>query len=228
MDFKMPPNWRAKHHITLGQQKTYSRFPVSESSVEYSVITSLLDCVHVTSVEQVMNPSLWVKFEQRRKEMLKSKSIDAEELAAIGLNEIEVREVLAYTKNFTPHIELAHVPYDLNMALLFHCTGSEKNVESILSEGLDERLGNSSGLLGRGIYFADNPMKSISYDRCGVIFIFAVLLGDCLMLDDEQKTNFVREPKKLDDQKRHLNDLFFDSIAGRPYGKDNEFVIYNR
>lgn len=43
-------------------------------------------------------------------------------------------------------------------------------------------MGNDKGLLGRGIYFADDPNKPIRYDGCdGIILIFAVLLGDCLL-----------------------------------------------
>lgn len=222
----MPPNWLRHTHIALSTQLPYHTIQIAPASDEYSVVSSMLDGVHVKSVEQVINFTLWDRFQQRRKEMLKSKSIDAAELSSIGLNEVEVREVLAYSRNFTPHIEVAHVPFDHNMALLFHCSSSEENVENILTEGLDERLGNLGGLLGRGIYFADDPMKSMSYDRCNIIMIFAVLLGDCLSMDDKQ-VQFVREPKKRDDQKRHLNDLFFDSIAGKPMNH-NEYVIYNR
>lgn len=224
----MPPNWKYHCHATLGKQLTYNSFPVASSSDEYSVICSLLESVHVTSVEQVVNPTLWDKFQQRRKEMLKCKSNDAKELSSIGLSDMEVREVLAYTKNFQPHKEVAHVPFDHNMALLYHCTRNEQNIESILSEGLDERLGNP-GLIGKGIYFADDPKKSMGYDGCNVIFIFAVLLGDCLSMEENERNyGLVREPKKEDDQKRHFNDLFFDSIAGKPDGNHNEYVIYNR
>jgi hypothetical protein len=43
--------------------------------------------------------------------------------------------------------------YADNLALLFHCT-KRANVDDILSQGLDSRLG-IGGLLGQGIYFAD-------------------------------------------------------------------------
>lgn len=228
MDFKKPPNYGYHLHATLAEQSTYRLFPVSSSSAEYSVISSLLNGVaDVKSVEQIMNPSLWDRFKMTRKEMLKSKTTDAKLLADFGLSEMEIAEAMAYSRNFEQNIQVAHVPYDPNMALLFHCTRNRNNVEAILSQGLDERLGNVGGLLGRGIYFADNPMKSMSYDGCNVIFLFAVLLGDCLCMDDKTD-RFVREPKKRDDQKRHLNDLAFDSIAGKPDGYNSEFVIYNR
>ncbi|KAG4070097.1 hypothetical protein HA402_013340 [Bradysia odoriphaga] len=184
----MPPNWRHHTNVALGKQLTYHSIPVSSTSDEYSVVSSLLDCVQVKSVEQV---------------------------------------VLANSKGFTPPLEVVHVPYDHNMSILFHCTANERNVESILAEGLDEKLGNQSGYLGRGFYFADNPMKSMCYDGCDIILVFAVLLGDCLLTDQQTAQYSVREPMKMDIQKRHLNDLFFDSIAARP-GNDNEFVIYNR
>jgi deltex-like protein len=99
-------------------------------------------------------------------------------------------------------------------------------VDTVLAEGLDERLGSSTGLLGRGIYFADSPSKAINYDSNGVILIFAVYLGDCLFVPPNP--NYVREPQKTRAQQPNHGDLFFDSIVGRPAATANEFVIYDR
>lgn len=116
--------------------------------------------------------------------------------------------------------------YSDNVALLFHCTRGK--VDDILSQGLDERLGSCTGLLGRGIYFADDPLKSTNYDYNSTLLVFAVFLGDCLNVDHiVNKQQFVREPAKTNEQKRNHSDLFFDSIVGRPAGV-NEYVIYNR
>ncbi|KAI9339356.1 hypothetical protein BDR26DRAFT_862293 [Obelidium mucronatum] len=90
-------------------------------------------------------------------------------------------------------------------------------------------MGNG-GLLGRGIYFADDPRKSMGYDANATIFIFQVLLGDCLFVDNGGHIrSAVREPLKVDAQKRNKNDLFFDSIVAQPAGPAgaNEYVIYN-
>lgn len=181
----------------------------------------------VARVEQISNPELWQRFVQTRKDMLRSKTDDMELLSKLGLNENELLRSAHLSMNFDKNPSL--LPYSDNMVLLFHCTRSQANHKSILSQGLDERLSSvSGGLLGKGIYFADDPNKSIQYDGTGYIFIFAVLLGDCISVDHlHGKNSFVREPEKAKEQKRNFNDLFFDSIVARPAGF-NEYVIYNR
>lgn len=224
---KMPPNWKSHHQKTLREQLTYRLFRVSSNSAEFSTISTLLDPLTVRSVKQIVNPTLWSQFDQKRKEMLKLKSGDFGALTDIGFSRKDVVNALQYSKDFPLQPEVASVPYNDNMTLLFHCTRDEGNIDSILTTGLDERIG-SRGLLGRGIYFTDNPMKSMKYDGCGVMFICAVLLGDCLSMDKKADFDLVREPPKRDAQKRNYNDLSFDSIVGRPGGNDNEYVIYNR
>lgn len=223
----MPSNWKRHIQQTLKEQLTYRNFRVSSTSAEYSAIASLLEPVRIASVEKIANPTLWDQFEKKRKDMIKSKSDDVNVLMDIGYSKKDIKAVLQYSKDFKLNPKVASVPYNDNMALLFHCTRNKESIDSILTTGLDERMG-SGGLLGRGIYFADNPKKSMTYDGCGVIFIMAVLLGDCLSMDKRSETALVREPKKQDEQKRNFNDLIFDSICGRPGGSDNEFVIYNR
>ncbi|KAJ6644329.1 hypothetical protein Bhyg_09296, partial [Pseudolycoriella hygida] len=149
-------------------------------------------------------------------------------MSELELNETELMACYQNSINVEQNPNI-NVPYNDNMALLFHCTKSSENVESILRQGLDERMGNIGGLLGRGLYFTDNPEKSIMYDGCnGRIFIFAVLLGDCFTMN-HPVYDLVREPEKKRMEKRNFNDLFFDSIVGQPgQGGDNEYVIYNR
>lgn len=90
--------------------------------------------------------------------------------------------------------------------------------------GLDNRIGH----LGRGFYFSDNPNKSMVYDNCGVVFICAVLLGDCLSMGKKRYTDLNAKPQKMEEQKRNFSDLFFDSVVGRLDGENNEYVIYKR
>lgn len=223
-----PPHWHARYHDTVASHQLYQLFPVDPNTNEFTTIASLLDPALVSTVHQVVNPSLWSRFVNARKEMLKSKCNDLELLSKLELNDAELMACYQHSLNFRAKRKLSTVPFNDNVALLFHCTGDPRNTENILRQGLDERMGNPKGLLGRGIYFTDNPAKSINYDGCGIIFIFAVLLGDCLAVDGQQ-SNFVREPEKLPAQKRNFTDLFFDSIVGQPgRGRDNEYVIFNR
>lgn len=134
--------------------------------------------------------------------------------------------------SFQRTANVAAYPYNDNLALLFHCTRTMENANTILVQGLDERLG-APGLMGKGIYFASDPLKSMNYDGCGgVMFIFMVLLGDSLSVTNHevrQAQQFVREPLKHRTQQRNFSDVNFDSIVGRPgAGGACEYVIYNR
>lgn len=224
-----PPNWQERYQNTITSHSNYQLFPVEPNTFEYAAIASLLDPVSISAVEQIINPNLWSRFVNARKDMLKSKCNDLELLSQLDLSETDLLTSYQHSLNFETNQKVLAVPYNDNMALLFHCTRDPNNIENIFRQGLDERVGSTTGLLGKGIYFSDNPEKSMNYDGCGgVIFIFAVLLGDCLSVDGPMY-DFVREPEKWPEQKRNFNDLCFDSIVGQPgAGRDNEYVIYNR
>lgn len=207
--------------------QTFNKYKVGEDTGEFQTISDMLYPIRVESVEQIVNPDMWDRFVKTRTDMIRSKADDLNILAKLGLSEKEVLRCAHLSLNFEKDPLL--IPYSDNMVLLYHCTRSQSNVNSILSQGLDERLSNiSGGLLGKGIYFADDPNKSVQYDGAGSIFIFAVLLGDCISVDHfTNKAALVREPEKVAQQKRNFNDHFFDSIVARPAGY-NEYVIYNR
>jgi len=152
-----------------------------------------------------------------------SKSADFELLSGLGLTDIELQQQAHVFLN----VKLpAGIPsYTDNVALLFH--GTRGNIDEVLSQGLDERLSRETGRLGRGIYFSDDPAKAAYYDTHGVLFLCAVMLGDCAATAVSASTDVVREPKKTRVQQRNHEDLFFDSVVSRPTAV-NEFVIYNR
>jgi len=153
--------------------------------------------------------------------MLSMKSDDMELLAALGLSETEILHRAHILTNWKKDRALRNSPYSDNMALLFHCTRT-KQLDDIFSQGLDERLGGG-GTFGKGIYFADNPTKSIAYDANSTLLVFAVILGDCVR---SSKGALVREPPKVPSQQRCPTDLFFDSLIGG--ATMNEYVIFNR
>ncbi|KAJ6641186.1 putative E3 ubiquitin-protein ligase DTX2 [Pseudolycoriella hygida] len=222
-----PPNW--EHHLghVTASLDVCKAYPLRSDTAEFQVIKELLHPLDVTYVEQIVNPDLWKRFMSTRVEMFRSKSDDVSLLSQLGLDEQTVMRCAHLSKNYDKDPLIG--PYSDNMALLFHCTKKRENIDNILTQGLDERLGRESGtLLGKGIYFSDDPMKCCVYDTAGIIFVFAVLLGDCISVDGwKNMNNFVREPEKAAAQRRHLNDRFFDSIVARPTGH-NEYVIFNR
>eukprot|EP00051_Salpingoeca_urceolata_P023659 m.406082 g.406082 ORF g.406082 m.406082 type:complete len:718 (+) comp20134_c1_seq48:409-2562(+) len=54
---------------------------------------------------------------------------------------------------------------DANEQALYHCTRAD--LADICSEGLDYRYSNSTGNLGPGLYFSNNPLKCDSYAKPG-------------------------------------------------------------
>lgn len=226
-----PPNWRDHLNETLTSLQRYKLFPVKTGTLEFDKLVELMKpMTKIKFIDQIVNPTLWSRFDNMRKDMLKSKSNDLELLSKF-LDEKQLLLSSHFSLNFQRDAAVAVSPYNDNIALLFHCTRSAANIENILRQGLDERVSNFGGLLGRGIYFSDDPVKAMQYDGCGgVMFIFAVLLGDCLSVDHVQNKNqFVREPEKEKLQKRNFNDVTFDSIVAQPsINKHNEYVVYNR
>lgn len=222
-----PPNWLDHCEDTTMSLFTFKKYQIDPESLEYQTIANMLDPVQVLGIEQIVNPDLWKRFVNTRKDMFTSKSDNLKILSKLGLDEKDVLRCAHLAMNYNADPLLT--PYSDNMVLLYHCTRNQVSLNSILTQGLDERLSNiSGGLLGKGIYFADDPNKALQYDGTGSIFIFAVLLGDCISVDNfHNKSHLVREPEKVKDQKRNHNDIFFDSIVARPAGF-NEYVIYNR
>lgn len=222
-----PPNWLENSEDTIMSLLTFKKYVISPETAEYQKLANMLRPYRVTGIEQIVNPDLWKRFVSTRTDMLRSKTDNLEILSKLGLDEREILRCSHLALNYNKDPLL--IPYSDNMVLLFHCTGKQTNLNNILSQGLDERLSNIwGGLLGKGIYFSDDPSKSIQYDGTGCILVCAVLLGDCISVDHFQnKRALVREPEKVAQQKRNFNDQFFDSIVARP-NMYNEYVIYNR
>lgn len=228
-DVPLPPNWKENLDDTVVSLVPYKLFPIDVNTLEYETVTELLQPFKIKTAEQIVNPMLWSRFVNTRKDLLLSKKTD--DLALVSkllLNDNKLIMQQAYIAlNYDRHEQIVACPYSDNIALLFHCTNNPQNVEKILLEGLDERVGNG-GNMGRGIYFAADPRKSATYDGCrGTMFIFMVLLGDCLSVNVNQIGARVKEPDKTQVQRRSVTDLHFDSIVGQP-NRFYEYVIYNR
>ncbi|KAJ6618456.1 hypothetical protein Bhyg_17983, partial [Pseudolycoriella hygida] len=154
-EIPMPPNWHDNYEDAIMSIDTFQKYDVESSTQHFQTLESMLHPLQVKSVSQIVNPDLWKRFINTRKEMLRSKSSDPNILTQLDLDE---RDVLRYTNLALSQAKDSSSlpPYSDNMALLFHCTKNKSNLNSILSQGLDERLSNVfGGRLGKGIYFAD-------------------------------------------------------------------------
>jgi hypothetical protein len=142
----------------------YTTTLLDPSSREFQHIMELAGSdspVAYSSIERVVNPTLLRRFDNARKERIMRKSGDVVLLngmtriaiiLALGCSSEQIDARL--TSNLINGLNNDTIPeYADNLALLFHCT-KRANVDDILSQGLDSRLG-AGGLLGQGIYFAD-------------------------------------------------------------------------
>ncbi|KAJ6634504.1 hypothetical protein Bhyg_02938, partial [Pseudolycoriella hygida] len=126
-EIPMPPNWHDNYEDAIMSIDTFQKYDVEPSTQHFQTL----------------------------EKMLRSKSSDPNILTQLDLDE---RDVLRYTNLALSQAKDSSSlpPYSDNMALLFHCTKNKSNLNSILSQGLDERLSNVfGGRLGKGIYFAD-------------------------------------------------------------------------
>jgi hypothetical protein len=109
-----------------------------------------------------VNLELWRRFTGARKDLLSLRSENLQLLSQLGLSETEVHKRAHDRLNFDLNPALASSTYSDNVALLFH--GTRGNVDEILGQGLDERLGGG-GTMGRGIYFSGREMGSEEFDE---------------------------------------------------------------
>lgn len=221
----LPPNWNENMKEVSESLASYKLFPISRTTCEFRKLEQLLNPFVVCKIDKIVNPTVWTRFVNAREDMLKKKCNDPTVLMELGVSDEDIAKK-QQSINFVRHVAIDAAPYDDNFALLFHCTKDLVNVDHILREGFDERMA-VGGLLGKGIYFSDEPAKSIAYDCCGgVIFICGVLLGDCCAHDNCTSTtvNLVKEPEKHPLERRYIDDNYFDSV----HGYMNQYTVYNR
>ncbi|KAJ3378255.1 hypothetical protein HDU84_007713 [Entophlyctis sp. JEL0112] len=232
---RVPPAYSHDIELCESSAAQYVRTPVEDDSLEHKAVMQLLSAARLSSaflhVQRVCNARLVAAFHDARRNLLatKTRSDSVLEMCGIGDRLVEKRKASDALFNAARPVNWvqSNLPeYNDNCALLFHCSRSP--IATVLEEGLDLRLSNS-GLLGKGIYFTDDARKAMLYDTNSTLFIFVVILGDCLHVHDYSNTvfsNAVREPAKSFLQMRNKNDLFFDSIVSQPKGF-SEYVIFN-
>ena len=160
----------------------------------------------------------------------------------------------SYLKSHPPKTQVSSS--DTNEIILFHGC-AESRVQFILREGFDERVSNSDGRFGAGIYFAEDSSKSNQYipcpwcgkgsvtipqpcsclpngmERVYKILVVYVVMGDAEVVKVDQ--NFdekyrIRRPRLKEGSEVER----FDSIMGesKAFGGSHlnfrEYVVYDR
>lgn len=114
----------------------------------------------------------------------------------------------------------------LNEVFLWHGT-SATNVNAIAQDGFDERLGCLEGMLGAGIYFAEDSCKSGQYSEKSFVnqrshwfFLSRVMLGRPYYTNDPIR--YIRKPPNA------CESVVFSPDAASIIGHHREFVVYDR
>ena len=112
---------------------------------------------------------------------------------------------------------------------LYHGT-SEKAAKIIVQRGF--MLPRRAGMFGKGIYFADTPLKSLQYtqqDGRGVMLVCDVALGNSMVKHSADNTLETESQKfKRGFIPRLLGQKSFDSVtAGKLAVRVPEYVVYN-
>ena len=117
----------------------------------------------------------------------------------------------------------------LNECFLYHGTKSEV-AELVATHGFDERVGSLDGLIGSGVYFANQSCKSAQYttDENGLrtILICRVALGDPHYAQGALQQ--ARRPPERTTAPVSKG-LTFDSVVANTGGRQvhREFIVYD-
>ena len=119
--------------------------------------------VKIQQIWQIENPDLYNDYIAKRKKFC---------LGAVGNKVPRLSSVQNQNDFLTKSFGIAELDallvHQINEVFLFHGT-SASNKEAIVKQGLDARIGNSSGMFGQGIYFAESATKADQYSHNGTI-----------------------------------------------------------
>jgi len=209
------PEGREALHAMLHRTAIHSCCAGRDGTFEIGSVRS----VHVWWVE---NPILWAQYCNKATEMAarsatqKSKCTPLDPPVAGQLAEADLPARLQHQA----------LNKSLNEAFLWHGSSKER-VDMIAEAGFDERVSNLGGMLGGGLYFAEDSCKSGQYSQKSIAssrshwFILSrVLLG---------KPHYSKMP--MPDIRRAPDSC--DSVVYTPaddsgLGHHREFVIYDR
>jgi len=179
--------------------------------------------VRSVKVWWVENPMVWRQYCNKAAEM-------SSRHAAQGSKCAPVEPAVAGTNEDQDHLperlRSCRLNTALNEAFLWHGT-SQATASKIVQEGFDERVSSIGGMLGAGLYFAEDSCKSGQYavktigrSRSHFFVLSRVLLGNP-HYTDEPMPDIRRAPDACDS-------VVYTPSHERTDGHHREFVVYDR
>lgn len=112
-----------------------------------------------------------------------------------------------------------------NEVLLWHGTRQE-TIQTIAKAGLDERVCNLNGMLGAGLYFAEDSCKSGQYAACDNNMSSWFILSRVVLGNPYYTQQGMQEERRAPD--RYDSVVFTPSHAPGVLGHHRELVVYDR
>ncbi|XP_013388312.1 uncharacterized protein LOC106157264 [Lingula anatina] len=193
--------------------------------------------LHITKVQRIENPKLYHRYAGRRREFcleaVRGEIKALHKLRSVRIRQVETQRVIQTLPNLSRNYDLVE---EINECYLFHGTKAEA-VEGMLMSGPTEKLGQDTGMFGRGIYCAEKSTKADQYSDPKTarqtqnlqMIIMRVLLGKVFHCTATKKYS---KPPCMDPTcgtadicTKHPQ---YDSICGDVQKLFREFVIYDQ
>ncbi|XP_061184934.1 uncharacterized protein LOC133192948 [Saccostrea echinata] len=187
---------------------------------------STLSNAQIVSIQRIENVELFLKYSDECQRLFRKAIAEGE---FVPLDKVSGSRGPVKTMGHLDTAMTKHTHHEINEYYFFHGTKPDY-VAVITGQGLDNRLAYTGGLLGTGVYGAEDSAKSDGYtgadiNGCRPMFLMRMCLGDIYMTT--QKGGFKRPPcKKCGRMVCTSHQEIYDSVvASFSY---REFVVYDR
>jgi hypothetical protein len=141
-----------------------------------TALKSTLGAAHIVSIQRVENAELFLKYTDECQRLFRKAIVEGE---FVPLHKVKDSNGPAKTMQHLDSTMLNHTHPEINEYYFFHGTSPQK-VGVISGQGLDNRLAYSGGLLGTGVYGAEDALKSSGYtgkNKCKTLYnIFSMII----------------------------------------------------